>query len=112
LAESFRLFFSTNDVLLWLYLLFAISNAMMPSPSDRRAWPPVIAVLAFALLLLLLFGNRAVVLEGIVSPLSVAASYLALAFGLTIVIDLLFLVVIGVLEFVIGRIRGVRVQYE
>ncbi len=31
--------FETPDFLIWLYLLFAISNAMMPSSSDRRAWP-------------------------------------------------------------------------
>ena len=31
------------DAWLWLYLLFSIANAMMPSPSDRETWPPVIS---------------------------------------------------------------------
>lgn len=27
------------DVWLWLYLIFALANAMLPSPADQRAWP-------------------------------------------------------------------------
>ncbi len=29
------------DLLIWVYVLFALSNTMMPSASDRRAWPLV-----------------------------------------------------------------------
>ncbi|MER3543240.1 MAG: hypothetical protein C4311_01235 [Chloroflexota bacterium] len=32
------------DVWLWLYLVFALANAMLPSPADRRAWPVGILV--------------------------------------------------------------------
>ncbi|MGH2537925.1 MAG: hypothetical protein ACRDHL_11065, partial [Candidatus Promineifilaceae bacterium] len=39
---------ATADFLVWLYLIFAISNAMMPSSSDRRAWPLFALLLAAA----------------------------------------------------------------
>ena len=29
---------SQENAMVWLYLIFAISNAMLPSPSDRRPW--------------------------------------------------------------------------
>ena len=42
-------FFQTRLILLWIYLIFAISNAMMPSKSDRRAWPAfVVAMIILA----------------------------------------------------------------
>ena len=34
------------DFWIWLYLLFAISNRMLPSPADREPWKPVIVFLS------------------------------------------------------------------
>ena len=31
------------DFWLWFYLIFVVSSTMLPSPSDRRAWLPVLA---------------------------------------------------------------------
>ena len=31
--------FRSADLFIWGYVLFALSNTMMPSSSDRRAWP-------------------------------------------------------------------------
>ena len=39
---------SAPDALLWFYLVFAIANSMMPSPSDTQSWPPVIGFLVVA----------------------------------------------------------------
>jgi hypothetical protein len=41
---------ATPYFFLWLYLLFAIGNAMMPSPSDRRAWPAFLGISAVLIL--------------------------------------------------------------
>ncbi|MCO5191380.1 MAG: hypothetical protein M9918_24715 [Anaerolineae bacterium] len=112
LLLSLRTFLATNDVFVWLYLLFAVSNAMMPSPSDRRSWPPVLIALGVIIVLLVVFDVQPLLTEGVLNPLSIGASYLALAFGFTIVIDVLFIAFIFLLELIIGRIRGVRVQYQ
>jgi hypothetical protein len=38
LPENLLAYIQTPDAWLWVYLVFAISNAMMPSESDRRPW--------------------------------------------------------------------------
>jgi hypothetical protein len=59
LTQAIGALFATGDFLLWLYLIFAISNAMMPSASDRRAWPAFALILfVFAVLLYLLWLSR------------------------------------------------------
>lgn len=45
LADAMAQILAVPNVLVWLYLIFAVSNAMMPSRSDRHAWP------AFALIM-------------------------------------------------------------
>lgn len=87
--------FEARDAWLYLYALFAIANAMLPSPSDREAWPMLglfVSIIAAALLLVVgvpqlpaalsLWGLRVV-------------GWLTFAFALTAVIDgALFLVLL------------------
>lgn len=49
------------DTLLWAYLLFAISNTMLPSAADQRAWPVVLVLLVVVVigLLALRWGKTA-----------------------------------------------------
>jgi hypothetical protein len=96
---------------LWVYLVFAISNAMLPSESDRQAW-----------LTLALYGCVAVVvlyglglLQEISSPLSTfllrGLNYLTFAFLLTSIIDAAVIVVIVILERVVMTVTGKQVEY-
>jgi hypothetical protein len=101
----------TNDFLVWLYLLFAITNAMLPSRSDRRAWPAFLLIMAILTGVVYLLGLQQVVVEGLAEPVTTIFGYLGLAFSLAIGVDLFFMLVIYVLESVIGRIRGVSVVY-
>lgn len=49
--------FERPDVWLYLYALFAFANAMMPSPSDREAWPALFLFAgAIAVVLVLALG--------------------------------------------------------
>lgn len=102
---------STPDFLLWLYLLFAISNAMMPSSSDRRAWP------AFALIMLVLGGVLYLVgfadlfVNRLAGPAATVFGILGLAYSLVIGVDLFFMMLIYLFESVMGRIKGVDVVY-
>lgn len=77
-----------EDVWLWLYLLFSISNVMLPSESDRVAWPQVIfVVMAVAVLFVLLVGVPQI--PEVMQELSVlAVRALMLAFLLTILLDI------------------------
>lgn len=84
LADSLR----TPDALLWLYLLFSVSNAMLPSESDREPWLPVLALVG-------LFAV-AVYVTGLVSQVPVSAkewvatgaTYLAFVFSLAVAVDI------------------------
>jgi hypothetical protein len=63
LATGSTGFFSTvnnlqlkPDFWLWFYLTFTVSSTMLPSPSDRHAWLPLIIIITFLLAFGLLVG--------------------------------------------------------
>lgn len=103
--------FRTNDFLVWLYLLFAIANGMLPSRSDRKAWPAFILILLVIGTILYLLGLANVVVGGLVRPAIVTFGYLGLAFSMAIGVDLLFMIVLSIIESLISRIKGVSVVY-
>ncbi len=98
------------DAWLWLYLLFAISNAMMPSSSDRSTWPPVIVFIAIVIVVALLAGLGST-LSRLGPAIDDALAWLAAAFTITLIVDLPFVFVIWLLERMIGGLRGQRVFY-
>lgn len=106
LAEATR----APDFWVWLYLIFAVSNAMFPSAADREAWKPLLVYVAIAGVLLYLTGWKPS-LRAVPSFLEQVTNPLIYAFGITALADLFFAVVIGALEIGIGAILGRRVQY-
>lgn len=48
---------SAPDFYLWLYLIFVVSSAMLPSESDRHAWRPLGMWMGVLLTLVLLVGG-------------------------------------------------------
>ena len=102
----------TPDLLLWTYLIFAVSNAMMPSPSDRRAWPAFLLLLALTATVLYLLGLGDVLLPGLVGPATLLFGYLGLAFSIAIGADVLFILLLFFLELLLSRLKGVRVNYD
>lgn len=112
LTDSLSQLFTTPDFLVWLYLIFAVSNAMMPSPSDRRAWPFFILILALLGLSLYLLDLREFLVGGIAGPVATVFGYLALAFSLAIGTDVAFIFVIYVIEGTVSRLKGVELVYD
>jgi hypothetical protein len=94
------------DSWLWLYLVFAVANAMLPSESDMRALRPVLLFLGIAVALVLLLTGIPSVPAGVVSWVARAASTLASAFALTLAVDLVFMLVIGALLLVTRHVQG------
>lgn len=103
--------YQTPDFLLWLYLLFAIANGMMPSRSDRRAWPAFLLTLLVAGLILSLLGWTGIIIDNLAGPVATVFSYLGLALSMAIGVNLLFIAVIAGSERLISRIKGVSVAY-
>lgn len=99
------------DAWLWLYLLFAIANAMMPSPSDRETWPPVILFSLLLLSLAVVFGWSSA-LEGVGLVVDQILRWLAAAFTITLVVDAPFVAIIFLIEVTSSRALGRRVEYS
>jgi hypothetical protein len=101
---------SAPDAWVGLYFLFAIANAMVPSPADRETWPPVILFGVVILVTALLFGWNSAV-EGVGAVIGDMLRWLAAAFTITLMVDLPFVGLIWLTEQTVGRIKGVRVAY-
>jgi hypothetical protein len=115
-AEGLRVallqLFNTSDFLVWLYLLFAIGNAMMPSPSDRRGWPMFGLMLLVLLGVALVLGLQNIIVEGLLGPVAAIFGYLGVAFSLVIGVDAFVIIVISLLESLLSRLKQVELVYE
>ena len=97
IQASLRELIHVGDFALWLYLIFAISNAMLPSYSDMATIRPVLIFLALAAIILLVVVGVPTIPEAVVDAVNTAAGYLATAFGLTLAADAVFVLAIGIL---------------
>ncbi len=111
LSRAITTLFATDDFLIWLYLIFAISNAMMPSSSDRKAWPAFALIMLALALILYVIGLQDLMIAGLAGPVATVFGYLGLAFSLTIGVDLFMILFVYILEWIISRFKGVEVVY-
>jgi hypothetical protein len=99
------------DLWVWFYLIFAVSNTMLPSRSDREAWMPIVLFMVLVAALTWLTGLGPTIVDRFGRPLELAALWLTVMYGFTIVADLPFVLLIALLEQGLGRLKGVRVEY-
>ncbi|MBM4464576.1 MAG: hypothetical protein FJ014_03230 [Chloroflexi bacterium] len=109
--QSLLVHLRAPDFWLWLYLIFSISNAMLPSETDREPWRPVLLFVCLAALLFYLTGWVRQMPEVVTTASLSGLSYLAYAFSLTVVVDAMFIAVLFVLEVLVSRLTGKRVEY-
>ena len=76
LAYALSILFQTDFILFWIYLIFVISNAMLPSKSDRRAWPAFIIAMIILAGLVYLLGLQNEVASGLIRPAERMFGYL------------------------------------
>ncbi len=111
LVAALKQVYLTPDFLLWLYLLFAIANGMMPSRSDRRAWPAFLFTMVAVGIVLSILGWTGLILDSLIEPATIVFSYLGLALSMAIGVNFFFMAVIAGLEALLGRAKGVSVVY-
>jgi hypothetical protein len=111
MAQGFRAMSEVADFWLWLYVVFTVSNSMLPSASDRRAWLPVLAMILLLSGALVYAGFGSVLVETLAGPLDAALRALALAFTITVGLNLFFAPLIWVVERAIMRLTGMKVEY-
>ena len=112
LARAVSQLFQTDDFFVWLYLLFAISNAMMPSTSDRRAWPAFLLTMVVIATIAFLLGLTDAIMTNFAQPVTAVFGYLGVALSMSIGVDLVFMAIIALLEGIVSRIKGVSVRYN
>jgi len=102
---------SLADFWVWLYLLFAIANRMLPSPADREPWKPVIIFLALLGLVVVGAGWTPQLSPDIRDAILNLVGFLLYAFALTVAIDLLVGLLIGLVEGLAVLVLRRRVPY-
>jgi hypothetical protein len=111
IAQGVRAMTRAADFWLWLYFIFTVSNSMLPSASDRRAWWPVLIVLAILTLFFFYAGLGSVLIATLWPAVEAAARALASAFTLTIGLNLFFAPLIWLAERGVMRVTGLKVEY-
>lgn len=106
IAAGLRAIAGVPDFWLWLYLIFAVSNAMLPSESDMQFVRPVLIFLGIALLVVLVITGLPAIPESAGQRVGRGVGYLASAFGLTLGVDLLFVLLLGLFLGVTRRAQG------
>lgn len=103
---------STPDFFIWVYLVFAIANAMLPEEHDEINWLVLggvlvgIAIVFFVLDLGILVQAS---LEGFVAQI---ARWLSMAIVMALVIDVAVAILIALVEELLGRILDREVEYR
>jgi hypothetical protein len=96
---------------LWLYLVFSVSNGMLPSAADRKPWL-IGFFLPGALILGLSLAGYLRLPDDWISGLFSFMGVLAWIFAFAAIINLLLVVIVVVLEYIISRLRRRRVVYR
>jgi hypothetical protein len=100
-----------NDFWLWLYLIFTVSNSMVPSAADRRAWLPVAVMAAILVGVIIWVGLGPALLETFGGLAGAALRALAAAFTITVALDLAFIPLIWGVEKLLMKVTGLRLDY-
>jgi hypothetical protein len=109
--DSIKAITVATDAWIWIYLVFAIANSMMPSTSDTQAWPPVIGFLAVVGALALLLGGTDLLRT--ISPLAqYVLRWLTAAFIVTLVIDVGVIAVLSAINPLLMRATNRRIEFK
>jgi hypothetical protein len=99
------------DAWLWAYVVFAVSNTMLPSRADRQAWTPVLLFLLLVGVSIWVAGLWPAIVQRLAEPALTALHWLATMCALTIAVDVPFMLTIAVGERLLERVKGARVEY-
>ncbi len=111
LIKNFKHWLGKRDFWLWLYLVFTVSNAMMPSAKDREPWGPAILFISIVALAGYFTGWLSKIPPSIATITKNWAISLAWSMGFTCIVDLAWAFLIGLAERSIELITGRRVIY-
>ena len=109
-AKAVRSVFEVNDAWIWLYLLFALSNAMLPSESDRESLWPMVIFLVIIVVVAVLAGLGPALFSGLAAAMEIALSVLLIVLFITLFVDSIFVTIIWLLKGVVTFLSGRRLD--
>jgi hypothetical protein len=110
LIDTVRALPGRPDFWLWFYLVFAVSSTMLPSASDRRAWPTLGLFVSLVLAMGLLVGAGPWMLENAAPYLNRALRALAVVMGITVAVHLVLLPPAWSLRMALSRLTKMQVR--
>ncbi|MGB8645033.1 MAG: hypothetical protein WCF84_07330 [Anaerolineae bacterium] len=109
-----RVLSTANDWLTWvdLYLIFAVSTAMIPSESDREPWGQLLLIFGgIALIALFLGWSPRSISPDVINAGRAVLNGLTFAFGVSVVVNGAVAFFIWIVEWMVASITRRRVKY-
>ncbi len=108
-----RVLSTANDWLTWLdlYLIFAVSTAMIPSESDREPWGQVLVVFGIIAIVAFLLGWAPPISPEMINVGRTVMDGLTFAFGISVVVNGTIAFIIWIVEWMVASITQRRVRY-
>jgi len=100
------------DVWLWVYLVFAIGNSMLPSRSDIHAWPFTVFTAVVVAAVIVVLGGTSFLLNGVSQFLTIAVRWFVLLGASVLLADLPIFAAMYLLQKLLERVRDVRIEYR
>ncbi len=102
-----------HDWTTWLdvYLIFAVSTAMIPSDSDRAPWGPVISVFGAVVVVLFVLGWMPRVPPEWVNVARQLLNALTFALGIAVIVNGAIAILLWIFERMVEKISGKHVDY-
>ena len=85
---------------------------MMPSSADRRAWPLLFLAIGVMVSILYFLDAFPLIVSSYGDSATRLFTYIALAFSITIVIDMIAIVILFFLEKLYERVTGYQIYYR
>lgn len=104
--------FNTPDFWLWLYVLFTLSNGMIPTKEDRAGWWLVLAGVGGLSLVFLIMGLDEVLIETLTGPVRETLELVTTSLSIIFLIDLAVILLLGITEDALERYRGFKMDYS
>jgi hypothetical protein len=113
LGDVIAIIFSAPDIFLWIYLLFAIGNTMMPRWSDLKGARILLIIAGVLAGGMVIFGVLDdAIANGLLDPFNRVLNLLSTVFAVVIGVNLAVTAVLGTIEAAFERVTGDSATFQ
>ncbi|MCC6905954.1 MAG: hypothetical protein IT326_08940 [Anaerolineae bacterium] len=112
MARGIGQFLATPGILLWLYLMFAIANAMLPEHDDTINWWYLIGIAAGLVAILLVLDLGILLNAWLDGPFTLMLDWISAALVMVYLTNLLATGLLQLLETIMSRIFNRELEYD